>query len=445
MLKMAVGSLPDTCDIGQLRRIVAEFQSKLLRNNIFMICCRVATAAKSGFTRAFNHGSVRDRILRIAMDAPTPTAPELSPVSSAEQLVFTYVKRPGLLKLTIVNFLLGIVTLGFYRFWAKTNVRKHIWSSVHINGEPLEYTGTGKELFKGFLVVFGIFVLPYALALAAVNIIQGPTSVLAIVLQYAFLLVVYVLWGFAIYKARKFQLSRTLWRGIRGTLVGSAMTYSLLYFGSLLAKSMSMGWATPVMNTVLAEQITNDMRFGDAAFKFKGRAGPLYPTYALCWFLTLAAIIAVIALIAASSSLSSYFTEMFDSTTSPESMQTIIGYIVLAGVVLFLIFMLIIPMLWAVYIAKEMRTFATYTRFDGVPFALNATAGSVIRLTVINLLLIVFTLGIASPFVIQRTVKFFVDRLKVLGLIDIDRIRQSQAKLETRGEGLADAFDIGGL
>ena len=102
-------------------------------------------------------------------------------------------------------------------------------------------------------------------------------------------------------------------------------------------------------------------------------------------------------------------------------------------------------MLWAIYIAKEMRTFANYTRFDGVPFSLNATAGSVIRLTVVNLLLIIFTLGIAWPFVQQRSVKFVVDRLKLDGLIDMDRIRQSTAKLETRGEGLADAFDVGGL
>ena len=54
-----------------------------------------------------------------------------------------YVPRPGLGRLAIVNFLLNLVTLTIYRFWAKTNVRKHIWSCVHINGQPLEYTGRG--------------------------------------------------------------------------------------------------------------------------------------------------------------------------------------------------------------------------------------------------------------------------------------------------------------
>jgi uncharacterized membrane protein YjgN (DUF898 family) len=362
-----------------------------------------------------------------------------------EKLEFSYVKRPGLLKLTIVNFLLNVISLGFYRFWAKTNVRKHIWSSVHINNEPLEYTGTGMELFKGFLVVFFVFILPYGIGVTAATFIQGPESPIAVLLQMVFFLVIYVLWGFAVYKARKFQLSRTNWRGIRGTLVGSAMTYSLLYFGSLFAKSMSLGWATPVMNTVLAEQITNDMRFGDAAFKFKGRAGPLYPTYALCWFLTLAAIILVIVLLVSSTTLSGYIWELFSDAASPESMEQIAGYLALAGGVLFLLFMLIVPMLWAIYSAKEIRTFADYTRFDGVPFEINATAGSVIWLTVINLLLIIFTLGIAWPFVQQRVVKFVVDRLKMHGLVDVDRIRQSTAKMDRRGEGLADAFDVGGL
>jgi uncharacterized membrane protein YjgN (DUF898 family) len=365
--------------------------------------------------------------------------------AEAESLTFSYVKRPGLLKITLLSLLFNILTLWFYRFWAKTHVRRHIWSSVHVNGEPLEYTGTGMELFKGFLVVFGVFVLPYVLALTAATFIQGPESPIAVLLQFLFLIAVYVLWGFAVYKARKFQLSRTNWRGIRGTLVGSAMTYSLLYFGAMIAKGMSLGWATPVMNTVLQEQITNDMRFGDAAFKFKGRAGPLYPTYALCWFLTLGVLIFSPFLIGGSTVLAEYFAQTFDNSTATDSLDNIAGQIILFGIIFVLVFMLIIPILWAIYIAKELRTFAEYTRFDGAPFTLNATPGSVIWLTVVNLLILIFTLGQGWPFVQQRLVKFTVDRLKLEGKVDVDRIRQSQAKLDTRGEGLADAFDVGGL
>jgi uncharacterized membrane protein YjgN (DUF898 family) len=377
-------------------------------------------------------------------DTSAPTAPASLGVSP-ERITFSYIKRPGLLKLTIINFLLGLITLGFYRFWAKTNVRKHIWSSVHINGEPLEYTGTGMELFKGFLVVFGFFILPFVIFSAVLGILGEQYAALYIVVQMAFFLAIYVLWGFAIYKARKYQLSRTNWRGIRGTLAGSAMTYSLLYFGSLIAKSMSFGWATPVMNTVLQEQMTNDMRFGDAAFKFKGRAGPLYPTYALCWLLTLGAIIAGIVMIGVFSGLWDQMKTFIDSLDSGADPDTVMGILALAFLGLFLLSALLIPMLWAVYVAKELRTFADYTRFDGVPFKMDVSAWSVISLTVINVLLIIFTLGIAMPFVQQRLVKFMVDRITLDGLIDIDRIRQSSVAKESRGEGLADAFDIGGI
>jgi uncharacterized membrane protein YjgN (DUF898 family) len=372
----------------------------------------------------------------------TDTTAEENP-SVPETLTFTFVKRKGLLKITLVSFLLSIITLGFYRFWAKTHVRQHIWSSVHVNGEPLEYTGTGWELCKGFLVVLAIFVLPIALLTGIVSVVYGPESPLLAVIQGLLFLLLYVFWGFAVYKARKYQLQRTNWRGIRGTLVGSAMTYSLLFFGSLLAKGASLGWATPVMNTVLQEQIVNDMRFGEAAFKFKGRAGPLYPTYALCWILTGVAIVAAITIGASSTALSGYLEQTFSGFEM--GVDDWVGLIILFLLLSFILMAIFLPLLWALYIAKELRTFANYTRFDGAPFRLEASAGSVFWLTVGNLLILIFTLGIFWPYINRRTVRFVIDRLHVDGHVDIDRIAQSSAKLETRGEGLADAFDVGGL
>ncbi len=375
------------------------------------------------------------------MDTPTVSAGS----NTSELIRFAFVQRPGLLKLVVVNALLGLVTLGIYRFWGKTKIRQHIWSSVHLNGEPLEYTGTGKELFKGFLVVTLLLGLPIAVVSLAIVFAQGPESPLLLVLQGLVALFIYVFLGFAIYKARKYQLSRTLWRGIRGTLVGSAMTYSLTFFGSLLAKAMSLGWATPVMNTVLQEQIISDMRFGDAAFKFRGRAGPLYPTYALCWFLTLIAIVAVPIVLSASGLFDS-FGKLFEANANGSSSDINFFWTTLLLIALaFLAYMLVFPMLWAIYQAKELRTFANYTRFDGVPFKLNVKATEVIGLTVINLLILVLTLGFGQPFVQRRTIRFIVERLQLEGAIEIDRIRQSSMPLDTRGEGLADAFDVGGF
>lgn len=370
--------------------------------------------------------------------------------NAGEHIRIEYVPRAGLGRLAIINFLLNVVTLTIYRFWAKTNVRKHIWSCVHINGHPLEYTGRGTELFKGALIVFGVFVLPFVLLATFINIALGPEHPALFALYGLLYLLIFVLWGAALYRARRYQLSRTLWRGIRGTLVGSSMIYSLTYFGAMLARGMSLGWTTPVLNTVLQEQIIGDMRFGDLAFKFKGRAGPLYPTYALCWFLSLLALIAFAFLFGAEVAalfgpeVQKVFNDIFqpDSKPTPDQIwtaSTVIAILVFS----FLAMFLVIPMLWAIYSAKELATFAAYTRAGNATFKLNATAGSLILLVLVNLLILIFTLGIGRPFIQQRLIRYMCDRLEVIGTIDVDRIAQSQAALDRSGEGLADAFDLG--
>ena len=105
---------------------------------------------------------------------------QATPSATAGPVRVEYIDQPGLVGLSIVNFLLNLVTLGFYRFWAKTRVRRHIWSSVHVNGEPLEYTGTGKELFIGFLVIMLVLFLPLALISGFLQYYFGPDSPVAL-------------------------------------------------------------------------------------------------------------------------------------------------------------------------------------------------------------------------------------------------------------------------
>jgi len=369
---------------------------------------------------------------------------------AGEPIRIEYVPRNGLLRLAFVNFLLGIVTLSVYRFWAKTNVRRHIWSCVHINGEPLEYTGRGMELFKGALIVFAIFGLPFVVIFSAISLVYGPQHPALAGLQMLLLLTIGVLWGAAVYRARRYQLSRTLWRGIRGTLRGSSMTYSLMYFGALLARAFTFGWSTPVMNLNLQQQIIGDMRFGSMPFKFKGRVGPLYASYALCWFLTLAALVAVFAGIGWAvyalfgGELEKIFAKIGDGQNKPD--ETALGLLFLVPIALaYLLTFILYPIIWSFYTARELRLFADYTTADRAQFRLDATAWSLIKLAVGNLLLLIFTLGIARPFVQQRLVRFLCDRMTVEGAIDIDRIAQSTDPLDKTGEGLADALDVGGF
>ena len=316
-----------------------------------------------------------------------------------QTLNFAYVPRPGLLKITIINALLGIVTLSLYRFWAKTNVRRHIWSCIHINGEPLEYTGTGKELFLGALMVFVLFVLPIVILFAGLNFWLGPGNPALVGLQLMVYLLISLFWGFAVYKARKYQLSRTLWRGIRGTLSGSAVVYSLTNFGAGIARAMSLGWATPVMDTVLQEQLIGNMQFGDTGFKFRGKPGRLYPPYALCWILTMVILIGGTVFVGyeiyavAHGTMGEAMDRIF-STKPEQPKPTSADFWQVLPFLLTVFFALVAlmvftPILWIIYYAAQMRRFAEFTRFDGAQFRLAATTSSLAWLTVSNLLLLV--------------------------------------------------------
>ena len=64
--------------------------------------------------------------------------------------------RSTLFWLAVRITVLTAMTLGIYRFWAKTRLRKYIWSSIAADGDSLEYTGTGLEKFLGFLAAIVI-------------------------------------------------------------------------------------------------------------------------------------------------------------------------------------------------------------------------------------------------------------------------------------------------
>ena len=57
-----------------------------------------------------------------------------------------------LYRIFFLNLLLTVLTLGIWRFWARTRLRRHVWQHLSLDGQRLEYTGTGGELFRGFLL-----------------------------------------------------------------------------------------------------------------------------------------------------------------------------------------------------------------------------------------------------------------------------------------------------
>ncbi len=289
--------------------------------------------------------------------------------------------------------MLKLLSLGLYSFWGKTEVRKRLWSFTRLNGEPLEYTGTGKELFLGFLVVFFVFVLPVTLGALAVALLFPQNKLAISVYQIAAYGLFFVLLGNAMYRAQRYRLSRTRWRGIRGALAGSPARYGWTYFWTLAAPfAMVAGlaglavaanlpaiagavaligflaalWVLPWRSNMLQRLITNDMRFGDRPLTYTGSPGPLYKRYFFAWagsaLLYAGSIASIGALV--------YKPDLEEMQLTQQQMATQ-GLAVLGVLLLTLV---LGGLITAWYRANQLNHFAAHTHLDAATFRLSTSA-----------------------------------------------------------------------
>ena len=189
--------------------------------------------------------------------------------------------RGELIWLLIKNFLLNLITLGIYRFWARTNLRRYFWRGIEIDGERLEYVGRGIELFIGFLIVVAVLFLAAIPLFVVQFLVLGAGPVFEIVVNLLYYSALLVLLQIAIFRARRYRTSRTVWRGIRFGLEGKSLHYagvSCLY-GLLVL--VTLGFAAPWRNVALQRYLTDGTRFGRQHFRFDGDGRDLFPIWSI--------------------------------------------------------------------------------------------------------------------------------------------------------------------
>jgi uncharacterized membrane protein YjgN (DUF898 family) len=373
---------------------------------------------------------------------PPPISPWASPPTPAgeESLRLSWAHPPGMVALSFKNFFLRIITLGIYHFWGKTEVRRRIWSGIRLNGEPMQYTGTGKEMLLGFLFIMGVIFIPVLVLSLLVTATFGPNSPALPAMQGILYVAFFYLIGVGIHRATRYRLSRTRWRGIRGGLEGSAWRYGWTYFwtGALLV--LTLGWIAPWRSTRLQSLITNDMRFGNRPLAFQAVAGPLYRPFAVLW------VSAIVILGLVGLSLSALFTSLLGMQQMPRPGQSVDPGLLFTIIAIFygvlIVGFLLFGIVSAWYRARLMNHFAAHTTFEGARFSGTATGRSLLSLTITNYLMVIFTLGLLSPVAQARAARYFVEHLQLEGTAELGAILQRAEDASGRGEGLAQAFDI---
>ena len=345
----------------------------------------------------------------------------------------------------IVNLLLTIVTLGFYRFWGKTRLRRYLWNHMSVGGDRLEYTGTGKELFIGFLIVVFLVLLPLfggVEAWKAYTEISAPE--LVFIPEICQTIAIFYLIPVALYRARRYRLTRTQWRGIRGGQSGSAWAYGAISLAYYVLTVLSLGLAWPYFSVRLTTFKMANTWFGDRRVAFEASSRALYRTFLKVWALYLLLTLVPVAGAALYGITGETNIEVIGISPAAEGDE--MGWFSVTQLLLLLtlpvaFFVFRIPWLW--YRAAETRYFAGQIRYEGLAFAARVSGGRLVRLTLGNLFITIVTIGLGLPIVYRRIGTFLAECFHIEGEQDMEAIRQSTAQGPKTGEGLADAFDIG--
>jgi len=337
------------------------------------------------------------------------------------------------LPIAATNALLIICTLGVYRFWATARQRRYLWSRTQIIDDTLEWTGTGKEMFIGFLIVIAIlapfflfiqFLFPALVARGKIEAAGGIITLFYIALIY--------LGGFARFRALRYRMSRTFWHGIRGGSNDPGWNYGGEYLGRYALVGMTMFIMFPWATTRLWNSRWNAMSFGPMKFHANLDAEGLKARWALIYAAPFAAMLLAFALIAALG---------LGSGVESGPNPTLGG----AFIAVILLIYIAIPLATLHWYAKFFRNAADATRLGDLEFEFDASTWDWLKLFLGNLGLAIVTLGFGLTYWGYRNWAFMVRHTRIYGSVDLGDLTQSTTHAPREAEGFADAFDIGAI
>jgi uncharacterized membrane protein YjgN (DUF898 family) len=202
------------------------------------------------------------------------------PTSAAGRIAFAN-KRPEFRRMAVRGAMLELVTFGFYRFWLATDLRRHLWSHTSVDGDTAEYTGTAKELLIGFLFALAILAplyLFYFLIGLEAERLKAFASIPLGLFFYLFL-------QFAIYRARRYRLTRTVWRGVRFSMTGSGWNYAWRAALWSLLVGVTFGIALPWRHAALERFKMRHTAYGNLPGRFDGTGWELFKRGWWLWLL----------------------------------------------------------------------------------------------------------------------------------------------------------------
>jgi uncharacterized membrane protein YjgN (DUF898 family) len=296
-------------------------------------------------------------------------------------------------RLRIKGAALVVVTLGIYRFWLATDVRRFLWSNTEISGDTLEYNGLATELLVGFLFAVAILV-PLYMVFALVMLELGMVAFKPVLIGFALLA---LLGEYALYRARRYRLTRTVFRGLRFDQHGSPWRYALyalLCWGIVI---VTLGLAYPWTLAFLERFKMRNTSYGDLQGRFEGSGLSLFLRGLPMWLLIVGPIVVGLGVLSAQIDWDA-LSRLMDKGGDAETGQ-VIGNMLAPGIGVAIAAVttscIALPLLYPVFQAVKLRWWISGLRFGEVTVTSRLRVGQVYRVY-LRLLLYLLLLGLLA-------------------------------------------------
>lgn len=365
-------------------------------------------------------------------------------------------------KIWIVNLFLTILTLGIYSAWAKVRTTRYFYGNTRLGDSGFEYLASPMAILKGRLI---------AVALLLIFVIAGEMFPFV---KLGFILALFIATPWIVWRSIRFNARMSSYRNVRFGFYGSlqeAYKYLLLIpMLPILAAAVIGGVMWLLLDNINGETIINLMmfaflvtyllvpyiqksitaytinnhRYGQGQLSADLSARKYYLVYLALFGFSLLILIAlgiVTALVATTAGVGPEIFQGFgDGAPPPASMGLIIG-----AMIIFYVLSILLGALFKAYIQAKIRNYVfNQTRLDDVlQLRSDMTVRRLFGFYLANILLMVFTLGLAYPWVMVRIARFSADATKAVVNGSLEQYAtQQQGKQSALGEEMGEAFDV---
>jgi len=321
----------------------------------------------------------------------------------------------------LVNIFLSIITLGIYSAWAKVRTYRYFYGNTELSGDRFDYHARPLQILIGRIIAFIGIVIFYICSMASETLTMLIVAVFVLLLPW----IIVRSWRFnaimSSYRGVRFnyicRLGRAYWVFLGFPLVcfiGLILAFGVARFlaSGLTEFILALVFFIPAfitfngVSTALSYDLyVNNLFFGDAAFKGEMKKG----AFVKMAFKSALIVVPVLLIIALALIQMYYSINYLSRMALSEEAIAMSVYNHMGLIILVYVLMLLGSMVAAAWLIVAHRNYVAnqtmkFTSYLGLLFT--------------NALIVIFSLGIASPFAHVRHARYVLETLEVEGDLD---------------------------